>query len=81
MDITYVVTKHPANDHFKRLHNKTGETPIQTAEGYSFAAMKRLLLSQVIDDGVDNEKEGNVISYSERHMFSLFVIKEVPTQL
>ena len=60
-------TKHPANDHFKRLHNKTVETPIQTAKENSFAAINRLLLSRVTNARVDYDEEGNVISYKLFH--------------
>ena len=60
-------TKHPANDHFKRLHNKTEVTPIQKDEGNNFVVMKRLLWARVIDAGVDYDKEGKVISYRLFH--------------
>ncbi|WOG81886.1 hypothetical protein DCAR_0101042 [Daucus carota subsp. sativus] len=60
-------TKHFANDHFKRLYNKTDVTPIQKAEEKNFAVMKRLLLERVIDAKVDYDEKGNVKSYRLFH--------------
>ncbi|WOG86518.1 hypothetical protein DCAR_0205729 [Daucus carota subsp. sativus] len=60
-------TKHPANDHFKRLHNKTEVTPIQKAQENIFDVMKRLLLARVFDIGVNYDEKGNVISYMLFH--------------